>query len=153
MSNELEAKKGTHYTLIDAGPFTELGKYKFEVGPYQFPGKLFLNELLGLTGMEVSFGKMFPGTGLPYSHKHVENEELYIFIKGQGQFLIDGEVIDVREGTAIRVGTEGVRTWRNNSTEELHYIVIQAKQGSLGQYTLQDGKIVEPKVTWPGEEA
>jgi len=99
--------------------------------------------------MEVSLGKLAPGTGVPYSHRHVENEELYLFIKGSGQFLIDGEVIDVQEGSCIRVAPDGVRAWRNNSTEDLYYIVIQAKNNSLGAHTLEDGKIVDPKAKWP----
>lgn len=140
---------GMNFTAAQAGPLAELDQYTFEVGPYNFAGKLFLNDALNLTGMEVSVGKMPPGSQVPYSHRHKENEELYLFIKGQGEFFIDGEIVPVREGTMIRVSTEGVRVWRNNSTEDLYYIVIQAKEGSLNGYTLTDGKIVEPRFRWP----
>jgi len=142
-------KKGATYSVADVGAFADLLDYKFPVGEFKFRGKVFLKEALELTGMEVSLGKMVPGTAVPYTHIHQENEELYLFIKGKGQFLIDGEVIDVQEGTMIRVAPEGVRAWRNNSEEDLYYIVIQAKQGSLGQYTLKDGKIIEMNPTWP----
>ena len=63
--------------------------------------------------------------------------------------MIDGEVIDVREGSAIRVSPEGVRAWRNNSTEDLYYIVIQAKNNTLDAYTLTDGVLVDPNAVWP----
>lgn len=46
------------------------------------------------------------------------------FIKGSGRFQVDGDVIDVREGTVIRVAPEGTRAWRNNSSEDLYYIVL-----------------------------
>jgi uncharacterized cupin superfamily protein len=141
--------QGTHFAAAHAGDLAGLFDYMFEVGPYKFPGKVFLKEALGLTGMEVSFGKMPPGSQVPYSHKHTENEELYLFIKGQGEMFVDGEVIPVREGSAVRVGCEGARCWRNNSTEDLYYIVVQAKEGTLGLATLEDGKIVDRKLQWP----
>lgn len=142
--------KGENFTAAHAGPWDEMMDYVFSPLPqFKFPGKVFLNEVLGLNGMEVSLGVMKPGTQVPYSHRHAENEELYIFVKGAGQFYIDGEVIDVREGSSVRVAPAGERVWRNNSTEDLHYIVIQAKAGSLGQKTLEDGQIIVPKFQWP----
>ena len=116
------------------------------------PGKLFLKEPLQLTGMEVSLGVLPPGRGLPFLHAHRENEEVYIFVKGQGQMVIDGEVMEVREGTVVRVATSGARAWRNHGQEDLHYIVIQARTGTLHQGTTTDGLPVEGTVHWNREE-
>jgi len=98
--------------------------------------------------MQVSFGVM-PGHGAtPFTHKHKNNEELYIFISGKGQIQIDGEIVDVEEGAAVRVATDGVRSWRNTSDTDLNYIVIQAKENSLGPDTLEDGMPGEDAPTW-----
>lgn len=111
-------------------------------------GKLFLKDRVKLSGMEVSFGVLRPGRGTPFLHSHRHNEELYIFVHGVGQMMVDGEVIDVREGTAVRVATGGARAWRNNSGEDLHYIVIQAKAGTLEHGTITDGVAVPGSPDW-----
>jgi mannose-6-phosphate isomerase-like protein (cupin superfamily) len=149
MSNINDVQRGNRFTAAHAGSLSELDQYTFGVGTNNVAGKLFLKDNIDLTGMEMSVNKMPPGTSVPFSHKHKANEELFFFIKGQGQFLIDGELIEVREGSAVRVAPEGVRAVRNNSTEDLYYIVIQAKDNSLDAYTLTDGEIVDWNVTWP----
>jgi len=56
--------------------------------------------------------------------------------------------MDVKEGTVIRVAPEGVRTWRNNSSEGLYFIVIQSKADSYSGKEISDGSVVDPS----GEE-
>jgi mannose-6-phosphate isomerase-like protein (cupin superfamily) len=110
--------------------------------------KVFLKDTLQLTGMEVSLNRVPPGEGSPYRHKHKQNEELFIFVKGSGQLQVDGKIINVQEGTSIRVAPDGVRAIRNNSFEDLYYICIQAKEGSLTVYTKTDGIITDKTVEW-----
>lgn len=140
--------QGDNFTAAHIGKWADLDKYAFQHPklPRPYPGKLFLKKELKLTGMEVSLNKLPPGTQMPFHHKHQENEELYLFIKGKGQFQIDGEVVDVHEGTAIRVAPEGVRTWRNNSSEDLYFVVIQARAQSLSGEDISDGIGVEGPV-------
>jgi mannose-6-phosphate isomerase-like protein (cupin superfamily) len=147
---ELKTQSGKNYTAVHAGEFGDL--HQFEVfhprAQKHFPGKLFLREPLGLTGMQVSLNKIPAGTGAPFYHRHKENEELYIFVGGSGQMQIDGEVVDVEEGTAIRIAPGGERTWRNVGKTDLSYIVIQAKENSLAQETFEDGLASDRKVEW-----
>jgi uncharacterized cupin superfamily protein len=110
--------------------------------------KVFLKDTLQLTGMEVSLNRLPPGEGSLFRHKHKQNEELFIIVKGYGQLQVDGKIIDVREGTSIRVAPDGVRAIRNNSSEDLYYICIQAKEGSLTAYTKTDGIITDKTVEW-----
>jgi mannose-6-phosphate isomerase-like protein (cupin superfamily) len=77
------------------------------------------------------------------------SEELYIFVKGQGQLLVDGEALDVREGTVVRISPEGARAWRNTSSEDLYYIVVQARAGTLANGTITDGVEVPGEPRWP----
>lgn len=147
----LEPLVGTNYALVHLGEIKDLRQYRFQHPslPAAVPGKVFLQELLGLTGMEISFGLLPAGRSMPFHHKHRQNEEVYLFLRGRGQFQIDGQAHDVREGTAIRVSPEGVRSWRNNSIEDLFYIVIQAKAGSIDGGTTTDGVGVPGAVQWP----
>lgn len=148
--SSLKKTDGKNFTAANIGKWKELDNYTFTHSnlPAGFPGKLFLKKELGLTGMEVSLNKMLPGEGMPFYHTHQANEELYVFLKGKGQFQIDGEVIDVKEGTVIRVAPDGIRAWRNNSSEELYFIVIQAKADSLSGENISDGKGTGAPVNW-----
>jgi uncharacterized cupin superfamily protein len=127
-------KTGTHYTVAEAGGLGELDK------------KEFIAQKMGFTGMEVSLNRAAPGQASPYVHAHRQHEELYFFLWGDGEFQVDGDVIPVHPGTMIRVAPEGRRAWRNNSTKDLLFIVVQANVGTL---TGQDGVRFDDPVTWP----
>jgi mannose-6-phosphate isomerase-like protein (cupin superfamily) len=148
-----EKRSGENFTLARIGKAEELQRYAIRhplVGQ-SVPGKLFLKEVLGLNAMEISFGLIPPKTSLPFYHKHQQNEEVYLFLNGTGQFQVDGEVMEITDGTAIRIAPNGVRSCRNQGDEPMFYIVIQAKSGSLEQWTGTDGVGVPGEVTWPDE--
>ncbi|WP_156157902.1 cupin domain-containing protein [Gordoniibacillus kamchatkensis] len=136
---------GTNFSVVEAGSFGGL----LNATKDPIPGKYFLKDRLGLTGMEVSLNQLPAGGDIPFYHKHRENEELYLFIGGQGQFQVDGHIFDVKEGTAVRVAPEGERTLRNNGTGDLYFIVIQVQSGSLRQWVMTDGVIPDKPVNWP----
>ena len=146
-----EKVEGQKFTVTYIGKWIDLDKYTYKHPKLSgaYTGKVFLKNELKLTGMEVSLNKLPPGTQMPFYHKHKENEELYLFIKGKGQFQIDGEVFDVGEGTVIRVAPDGVRAWRNNSSEDIYFIVIQARAGSLSGGDISDGIGIGHRVDWP----
>nr|WP_199617723.1 cupin domain-containing protein [Paenibacillus alkalitolerans] len=135
---------GTHFSVVEAGPFNSL----LTMSKDPVPGKYFLKDRLGLTGMEVSLNQLPEGGSIPFYHTHGENEELYLFIGGRGQFQVDGQIFDVKEGMAIRVSPEGERTLRNNGTGDLYFIVIQVQAGSLRQWVETDGVILDKPVAW-----
>jgi mannose-6-phosphate isomerase-like protein (cupin superfamily) len=111
-------------------------------------GKTFLGAVLGLTAMEVSFGSMLPGEGMPFLHGHKQNEELYVFLSGTGEMQVDGERIPVGPGSAVRIAPAGLRAWRATGSEPLAYLVIQAKAGSLEQATGADGIRPDQPLVW-----
>jgi uncharacterized cupin superfamily protein len=113
------------------------------------PGKHFLRSELGLTGIEISLNSIAPGKGVPFLHGHRQNEELYLFLSGEGQMLLDGEVVKVKAGTAVRVAPPVLRSWRNTGAEQLTCVVIQAREGTLQQATATDGFISEAAPSWP----
>ena len=145
-----EVRIGAHFTAADMGDFADLNQFTFHhpAVPFEVEGKVFLNALLGLTSSEISLNKLPPKMSVPFSHIHLRNEEIYIFLKGAGEFQIDGHIFPVREGTVVRVAPEGVRCWRNLSSEPLYYIVVQAPARGYQGNTIQDGKAVDKSVRW-----
>ena len=137
--------KGDNYTALEIGDLDELNNYSFQQpnNKHTIQGKLFLGKLLNTTGIEISFQELQANTSVPFLHSHKNNEEVYICIKGKGQFQIDSELIDIKEGSIIRVSKEGKRTWRNNSDKPLILIVIQAKANTLKDYFTADGFLVK----------
>ena len=138
------------YSVVHAGPWADLDQKEFR--PPGFPrglfGKAFLKESLGLTGMELSLNKLPPGAQSPFLHRHVDHEEMYLFVRGRGQFQVDGEAFDVREGTVVRVAPAGVRALRNSGSEDLYYVCVQAREGALAVQTIADGRRVEGPIVW-----
>lgn len=108
-----------------------------------FEGKQFVKDASGATSCEVSFGSLPSGASVPFFHSHKENEENYIILSGVGRFQVDGEVFDIAEGSVIRVATNCDRNLKCTSSSPLVYICIQAKEGSLGGYTMTDAEITE----------
>lgn len=111
-------------------------------------GKNFIREDLGLSGMEVSLNSIPENTSLPFSHAHKQNEELYLFLSGLGEMLIDGEKVLVQSGSAIRIAPKAFRTLRSLNQGPLHFVVIQVKEKSLEQATLDDGIMSSEKPVW-----
>lgn len=151
----METKSGLNFTAVCLGALARLDQYKFKhpALPRETEGKVFLNQLLELTSSEISLNKMPPRTSMPFYHKHRLNEEIYVFLKGEGEFQIDDKVLPIREGTVVRVASEGERCWRNTSTaEDLLYIVIQARARTYEGQTVADGVGVQKRVSWMAKE-
>ena len=146
-----KVRKGENYSAVRLGAACDWTRYgvRHPALPKTIHGKVFLKSLIDLTGMEISCGVIPKRGGMPVLHKHRENEEVYVFMSGQGQMLVDGDAIDVGEGCVVRVAPAGVRSWRNTTEEPLVYLVIQAKAGSLTQWTATDGVGVEGTPEWP----
>lgn len=108
-----------------------------------FEGKTFVKDVLGTSGVEISFGSLSEGQCVPFNHKHKQNEEVYIIIKGKGVFTLNGNDFEVTSGDIIKISPDVVRTNKNTGDGDFSYICIQAKSGSLEQYTMTDGIILE----------
>lgn len=123
----------TKYKNIDLGSFEEIGKLE--------NGKAFLKEALDLTSCEISVNNVPQGFKLPFCHKHKQNEEIYIILKGKGIITVDNEQIIVKEGSCIKIEPSTSRTIENTGDSELYFICIQAKTASLEQYGLEDAEV------------
>ena len=107
-----------------------------------------LKEALTLTGCEVSINELAANASVPFVHAHKQNEELYIILEGGGELFIDGEVLKVGKGDAIRIDPDGKRCFKAGKNG-IKMICIQSKKGSLEHYTMDDGVIVDDvKPSW-----
>lgn len=151
LAHEHKLTEGKTYSAAHLGNFAKLDQYPMFVPSLnrEVRGKVFIQDLVGTTGCELSMNKLPGGVTVPFSHTHKENEEVFIFIKGQGQMAIDADVFDVAEGSVVRLAPAAVRCLRNTGKEELYYICIQSKAGSLGQHTFDDGVKVDHQINWP----
>lgn len=147
------SKQGQHFTVTDLGSFQDLNQYQFQLqGLPTLEGKVFLNQRLDLTSCEISFNLLPARRKIPFYHKHHLNEEIYLFLQGEGEFQVDGQVFPVKEGTAVRVAPNGERTFRNTTDSNLYFIVIQARANSYEGSTIQDGIGIDKRVSWVNKE-
>ncbi len=149
----IETASGVSFTRADLGPLSDLARYEIELsrkGNFRVRGKVFVKDLLGLTGMEVSVTRLGPGEGVPFLHRHRTHEELYVVVGGRGELQVDGQVLPLREGSVVRVATGGARAIRAASGEELRFLCVQARTDSMpDDEAKRDGIKVEGAVTWP----
>ena len=149
MTESLKTEIGENFSAAHIGAWRDLARHVFNhplLG--SVPGKVFLKEPLRLTGMEISLGSIPPGRGTPFTHRHRENEEVYIFVQGRGQFLVDDRILEIGEGSVVRVAADGARAWRNTGQEPLHYIVIQARAGTLVNGATDDAIDFDTGFSW-----
>lgn len=104
-------------------------------------GKAFLHDALELTGCEISVNAVPKGFKVPFNHKHKQNEEVYIVLKGEGIITVDGEAVNVKEGSAVKIMPEASRTIENTSDGVFEFICVQAKSRSLEQFGLGDAEL------------
>lgn len=148
MSESIKKQSGKHYNSVNIGQFSQLSQHEFihPITKQVDKGRLFMGELLGSSGAELSFRELEANTVIPFLHQHMKHEEIYVFLKGHGQFQVDEDVITISEGSIIRVSPEGNRTLSNQSDMPMVYMVIQATVNTLKAYTVLDGKREEGKI-------
>lgn len=142
--------KGEGYAAVNIGSMDTIGEYSIihPVRKTEIFGKLFLKDIVGATGSEISFNTIAPHTEVPYFHKHADNEETYIILRGSGDFQVGDDCFQVKEGSVIHLSPAPARGLRNSSDEPMIYIVVQSKENSLGNYSAEDGTITEFNLRW-----
>ena len=122
----------TNFKNAEIGTLAEIGE-KYE------NGKAFLYDLLELTSCEISVNAMTAGLKIPFCHRHFQNEEIYIFLKGEGTITVDNKVIDVKEGSCVKIMPKAARTIEAKT--DMQYLCVQAKTNSLEQFGLKDAEL------------
>ncbi len=96
-------------------------------------GRRFVDRDLPLEFFGVSINAITPGDGAGYWHSYSVLEELYLFLDGEGEMALDGEILKVGPGTAVRVSQGVQRTWRclPTSPVPLLWVCIRGGGGSM----------------------
>jgi mannose-6-phosphate isomerase-like protein (cupin superfamily) len=136
---------GASFTCFHAGPMEDWTQYRLEPPAVPVPaqGKLVLRDLLRSAGLEMSLNVVPPGKGFPFLHRHRQNEEVYVVVGGRGQFLVDGECLDVAEGSVLRLSPAAAQAWRNNTEAPLCFLCLQYRADSIVEGGTLDGQKVE----------
>jgi len=144
---------GTSFAGFHAGPMEEWTQYRLEPPDVPVPatGKLFLKSLLASAGLEISLNVVPPGKAMPFLHRHQQNDEVYFVVGGRGEFLVDGECIDVAEGSVLCMSPPAARAWRNNSDSPLYFLCIQYRADSVIEGGTRDGQRVEGMPVWASD--
>lgn len=140
---------GANFSAADFGKLADIKDYVLELGPeIKIPGKVFGGQATGATGGEFSFQVFAPGQETGFLHTHKNHEELYFFLRGNGEFQVDGKVFPVSEGSVVRVAPDGRRSVRNNGTEPLVMLCVQYRGNTFTAEDATDGNILNEPVKW-----
>jgi quercetin dioxygenase-like cupin family protein len=96
---------------------------------------------MGSSDIGVSHFRYAPNVRNPMGHKHREQEEAYLVIRGSGQVLLDGEVSELRLMDLVRVSPDVVRAFAAGP-DGLEIVAIGGPKPEGG-----DGEAAP--VTWP----
>lgn len=141
--------EGAGYSAVTVGQLSRLNDFNLVLSPeLVIPGKVFLGTAAGMTGGEISFQIFEPGAGVPFLHTHKTHEELYIFVKGSGEFQVDGNIFPIGEGSVVRVAPACKRTLRNTGAEPMIMICMQYKVDSFTTDDAHDGDLLNEAITW-----
>jgi uncharacterized cupin superfamily protein len=144
-------KIGKNYAAVNVGKMNEIIEHELPMGPnVTIKGKVFVGQAVGATGSELSFQTLVPGQDSGFLHTHKTHEELYIILRGEGTYQVDGEQFPVGEGSVVRVSPEGKRALKNTGSENLTMLCIQYKANSFTEADspMTDGNILGEPLTW-----
>jgi uncharacterized cupin superfamily protein len=113
-------------------------------------GRRVIDHELPMQFIGVTANSLEPGEEAGYWHTHSSDEELYIFLTGEGQMGLDDQVVDVGAGTAIRVGQGVNRTWRciPESEGNLRWLCIRGDGGELPRHPDDAVRDEETPMPW-----
>jgi mannose-6-phosphate isomerase-like protein (cupin superfamily) len=104
-----------------------------------YPGEMRMTTASDIGCEQVGFTwrRMPPLTGGKgsYGHRHKTQEEVYFVASGTLQFKLEDEVIDVSEGTVVRVAPEVARSVWNEGPGDAIVIIVSTKSEELGADT------------------
>ena len=77
-------------------------------------------ETLGVTLFTLA-----PGFRMPFGHKHEEQEEVYVVVRGSARIKVDDEIVELGEWDAIRFDKDAMRNVEAGP-EGLEYMAVSA---------------------------
>jgi uncharacterized cupin superfamily protein len=69
----------------------------------------FARTALGGETLGLSLMKLAPGFRIPFGHKHVTQEEVYVVVRGSARVKVEDEIVELGEWDAIRFDKDTMR--------------------------------------------
>ena len=92
-----------------------------------YPGEMRLATYeIGAEQAAFSYRRMPQHTGGKgsYGHRHKTQEEIYFVMSGKLQFKLDDEVLDLEQGSVVRVAPETWRSVWNDEKEDAELVIV-----------------------------
>jgi len=96
------------HTIVNLNDVEDMGP-KFGYAPNL--QARFAGSVLGLEKSGLSFQRLAPNFRMPFGHKHKQQEEVYVVVRGSGRLKLDDEIVDVKELDVVRVPGEVMRAF------------------------------------------
>jgi mannose-6-phosphate isomerase-like protein (cupin superfamily) len=141
----------TDYQITELG---DLDRWRDHFGGFtpdkSRDGRRVVDHELPMQFIGVTANSLVPGEEAGYWHAHSQIEELYVFLAGEGEMGLDGEVVPVRAGTAVRVGQRVARTWRcaPDSAGNLTWLCIRGGGAALEALPTDSRRDTERPMPW-----
>ena len=88
------------------------GDVEDQAPKFQMPDGIearFGRSAIGGETLGVSYLKLDPGFRMPFGHKHAEQEEVYVVLRGSARVKVEDEIVELGELDAIRLGADTMR--------------------------------------------
>jgi mannose-6-phosphate isomerase-like protein (cupin superfamily) len=112
--------------------------HETEVAEVQHPGRFMrwlANEnSLAAKNLSVCVIRVLPGETVRPAHSHPNSEELIYIINGSGKVMIEGEVGEIRAGSAILFEQGKIHMLKNTGTIEMKVICFFAPATNVDNY-------------------
>ena len=92
----------------------------------------FATGALEATQVGVTWFRLHPGQRQPFGHHHKKAEEVYFVVSGSGRVKLDDEIIDLPEGSLLRVGPEITRCFEAGPEGMVYFATGQHMKGDGG---------------------
>ena len=69
----------------------------------------FARTALGGESLGLSLFRLEPGFRIPFGHKHVGQEEVYVIVQGSGRIKVEDDIVEVSQWDAIRFDKDTMR--------------------------------------------
>ena len=112
----------------DAYTIKHVSEVPDELGDY--PGEMqYLTGPLENEQVAITYRRMPQHTGGKgsYGHHHQWQEEVYYVLSGKLQFKLGDDIVEARQGTAVRVPAKTPRTVWNDEPEDAELLIVSTR--------------------------
>jgi mannose-6-phosphate isomerase-like protein (cupin superfamily) len=90
----------------------------------------FARRSIGGETLGLSLFTLAPGFRVPFGHKHANQEEVYVVVRGSGRVKVEDEIVELAEWDAIRFGMDTMRCMEAGP-DGIEYVAFGAGEDPL----------------------